>query len=1062
MSDTKQNAPLLEGLLIGEPMSNHHGVSCCPAIRENTDERYIVKILSIPASQVQLDALLLTGAYASPAQALEYFHELAQEVVTEVGTLDKLARHEGFVPFLGTEILQMKNGCGYHVNLLSPYRRSLDRQMQLEPLTHLGAVNLGLDLCAALAISRRLGYLYLDLKPSNVFLVPNQGWSIGDLGFVSLSTLKYGSYPEKYRSAYTAPEIADAMSTLNDTLDIYALGLVLYQIYNNGQLPFEKEASAVPPAPPMYADYEMAEIILKACDPDPAKRWADPIQMGQALVAYMQRNSVNDTPIIPPPVETPSEPEPEAEPEKEFLTEEENEATIGEILDNILGNAAPPPVADEALPEINIEVPAPEDSTSEESLPELVAEDETAPSDEIIEELEYATVSREVEDILAQADELLDHELPEPAVAPEPIDVPFPAPIVLKDTDIFEEAEIEEPAAQEVEEVQEDPAEVEEEPEIPEAEPEVAELTEEDEESAQADEPEAVDEEADAEEIPEVEEAEDEDEPAAEPFLALEDLAAKPARSRQEAASEETEDDEVDESREYVHVHRRTKHSQRLLATLVSLIALLIALCIGGTLFYQFYYLQNVEFLQIDGSVDSLTAVIGSGIRDDLLEVVCTDTYGNTRKAEVIGGRAHFSNLTPNMQYRVQIGITGFHRLTGITSASYTTAAQTEILNFTAVAGPEDGSVILNFTVNGPESDTWTVGYTTGNAPEKTLSFTGHTVTVSDLIIGSEYTFRLIPSNDQFLTGTWQLNYAPQMVIYANELVIRSCGNGVLVAAWNIPDGLENQSWNVRCYNGNGYDQTLTTTDGHAQFSGLDHSYGYTVEVTAVGMTQNATATVTANPITMTDITMEGVGNTALVLTWNFIGNAPADGWIVDYTIDNSTPNTISCDSNRVELPQYPGSQYEIDVRPVGEVTFYGKHLSHNVKAAATFEDYGVTADDMSFYMCRTPEQKKWDRFDVPAEDYVTEFKVGEKASFLVELWQEYERSEDPVSITYIIRSADSQPISSETVEAVWKDIWEKRFCELDLPAMPETAGSYTVEIYFNNAHVTTEKFIVK
>ncbi len=82
--------------------------------------------------------------------------------------------------------------------------------------------------------------------------------------------------------------------------------MILYQVYNGGQLPELSE----PLAPPIYADYEMAEIILKACDPDPANRWQDPQQMGQAIASYMQRNTVNDDPIIPPP------PTPEPEPEE--------------------------------------------------------------------------------------------------------------------------------------------------------------------------------------------------------------------------------------------------------------------------------------------------------------------------------------------------------------------------------------------------------------------------------------------------------------------------------------------------------------------------------------------------------------------------------------------------------------------------------------------------------------------------------------------------------------------------------------------------------------------------
>ena len=169
MSEATNNNLTLDDLMIGEPISEHHGIKCCPAIHKATEERYIVKFISIPASQVQLDALLLTGAYPTPAQAMEYFQGRAEEVLREVKILDRLHAMEGFLPFIHGEIRKKEDGVGYEVCLISPYKRSLARQMQLQPLTHLGAVNLGLDLCAALAICRRAGFLYVDLKPSNVY-----------------------------------------------------------------------------------------------------------------------------------------------------------------------------------------------------------------------------------------------------------------------------------------------------------------------------------------------------------------------------------------------------------------------------------------------------------------------------------------------------------------------------------------------------------------------------------------------------------------------------------------------------------------------------------------------------------------------------------------------------------------------------------------------------------------------------------------------------------------------------------------------------------------------------
>ena len=184
MSEQKLVSPLLDGFQMGDPISSHDGVRCCPAIKENSDNKYIVKILSIPASQSQLDALLLAGAYQDAAGALEYFKDLADGVVREVKLHQQLARLDGFVPCESWQVVPMDdNQLGYEVYLLTPYHRTLDRHLKKTALTHLEAVNLGLDICAALTASRQAGHLYVDLKPSNIFIASDREFLIGDLGF---------------------------------------------------------------------------------------------------------------------------------------------------------------------------------------------------------------------------------------------------------------------------------------------------------------------------------------------------------------------------------------------------------------------------------------------------------------------------------------------------------------------------------------------------------------------------------------------------------------------------------------------------------------------------------------------------------------------------------------------------------------------------------------------------------------------------------------------------------------------------------------------------------------
>lgn len=299
MSEPKLISPMLDGFMLGAPISDHDGVRCYPAIKENSDNKYIVKVISVPASQVQLDALLLTGAYQDRGSAMDYFKSVADGVEAEATLLKKLAKLEGFLPYDEWQIVPMEdNHLGYDIYLISSYKRSLEKYLRRNTMTHLGAVNLGLDLCSALAVARRAGYLYADLKPANVFISDGKQYRIGDLGFLEIDSLKYTSLPSKYISEYTAPELKDALTTVNTTVDTYAVGMILYRIYNNGVLPQIEEDEPI--AAPANADYELAEVILKAISVNPKDRYEDPMEMGRALVSYMQRNGVNDVPIVPP------------------------------------------------------------------------------------------------------------------------------------------------------------------------------------------------------------------------------------------------------------------------------------------------------------------------------------------------------------------------------------------------------------------------------------------------------------------------------------------------------------------------------------------------------------------------------------------------------------------------------------------------------------------------------------------------------------------------------------------------------------------------------------------
>lgn len=299
MSAPRLISPMLDGFQLNDLISCHNGTACYCVTEQNSNSHFVLKIVSVPSSSVQMDALLVTGAFAGIKEANTYFKEDARALLNEAKTLRHMTTLGGFVDFDCVQVIHSDNGCGFTVYLLSPWRENIVSLLPKQNISNLEALNLALDLCSSLSTCRHAGYLYANLKPENIFRF-GQHYRIGDLGFIPLSSVGKTTLPEKYRSQYTAPELLAGTLPVNDTADVYALGMILYQAYNGGILPTRQDIIGQLYAPPQYADYEMAQIILRACAPDPAIRWKNPEQMGLALTRYLQRNGMHSTPIIPP------------------------------------------------------------------------------------------------------------------------------------------------------------------------------------------------------------------------------------------------------------------------------------------------------------------------------------------------------------------------------------------------------------------------------------------------------------------------------------------------------------------------------------------------------------------------------------------------------------------------------------------------------------------------------------------------------------------------------------------------------------------------------------------
>ena len=172
---------------------------------------------------------------------------------------------------------------------------------------------IGADIAAGLAAAHANGVVHRDVKPSNIFLAPDDHAMIGDFGIARLQrgdmTLTmtgqvFGSPP------YIAPEQATG-GQVDARADVYSLGCVLYHMLA-GHPPFEGDESValtyqhVHTVPPtleelgVAASPQLSALVASMLRKDPAARpkSADAVR----LALETQPSTVGGGSVPPPPV----------------------------------------------------------------------------------------------------------------------------------------------------------------------------------------------------------------------------------------------------------------------------------------------------------------------------------------------------------------------------------------------------------------------------------------------------------------------------------------------------------------------------------------------------------------------------------------------------------------------------------------------------------------------------------------------------------------------------------------------------------------------------------------
>ena len=143
-------------------------------------------------------------------------------------------------------------------------------------------------ICEALQYAHDQGVVHRDIKPENILLDRSGSPKIVDFGLALLTTPAAGTRLTRQARVlgtphYMAPEQIERPSEVDHRADIYALGVVFYEMLT-GELPIGRFP---PPSQKVEVDVRLDEVVLRTLEKEPRRRY----QQARELSRHVERSA---------------------------------------------------------------------------------------------------------------------------------------------------------------------------------------------------------------------------------------------------------------------------------------------------------------------------------------------------------------------------------------------------------------------------------------------------------------------------------------------------------------------------------------------------------------------------------------------------------------------------------------------------------------------------------------------------------------------------------------------------------------------------------------------------
>lgn len=161
------------------------------------------------------------------------------------------------------------------------------------------------QICAALQYAHDRGIVHRDIKPENILLNRDGQVKIADFGLAKLmGHTADDTGPERVVGTpqYMAPEQTSHPETVDHRADIYALGVVFYQMLT-GELPVGRFAA---PSQKVGVDVRLDEVVLRTLEQNPARRYQQASEVKTRVETIVATAVPVPVTVVPPPSATPA------------------------------------------------------------------------------------------------------------------------------------------------------------------------------------------------------------------------------------------------------------------------------------------------------------------------------------------------------------------------------------------------------------------------------------------------------------------------------------------------------------------------------------------------------------------------------------------------------------------------------------------------------------------------------------------------------------------------------------------------------------------------------------